>query len=230
MKKLLISNFKSNKSVDESNEWLDELVKTVDWNSLGNFEVGVAPAFPSVEEFSHRIMEAQVPLKLTTQDLSAYPAGSYTGAVSARNLADLHVKYAIVGHSERRRYFEETSELVAMKVVQALDNHIIPLVCIDEPYLEEQIKLLDTATLSKCVYVYEPLSAIGTGDNVGVGKVAEVFEKITKLCGDVRCMYGGSVTDQNVSEYLLIAHGVLVGSFSLKANDFAKLVATATAL
>ncbi len=228
MKKLLLANFKSNKSVEESNEWLDKLVKTVDWNALGNFEVGVAPAFPSIEEFSHKIKEARVPLKLTTQDLSAYPAGSYTGAVSALNLADLRVKYAIIGHSERRRYFEETSQLVAKKIAQALDNNIIPLVCIDEPYLEEQISLLDSEVLSKCVYVYEPLAAIGTGDTVSVGKVTEIFKKIHDLCGDVQCMYGGSVTDQNVSEYLLVAQGVLVGSFSLKATDFAKLIAAAT--
>lgn len=230
MKKILMANFKSNKSVEESNQWLDEFVKQVSWNNVGNFIVGVAPAFPSVEEFSHKITEARVPLKLATQDISAYPAGSYTGAVSVRNVADLGISYAIIGHSERRRYFEETSELVAKKVTQSVDNNIIPLVCIDEPYLEEQINLIDTNMYNKCVFVYEPLSAIGTGDNVSVGLVKEVFAKIRALCGDVQCMYGGSVTDQNVSEYLLVADGVLVGSFSLKATDFAKLVATATAV
>lgn len=230
MKKLLMANIKSNKSVEESNEWLDELVQLVSWNTLGDFVVGVAPAFPSLEEFSHKIREAGVPLKLATQDISAYPAGSYTGAVSVRNVADLSVSYAIIGHSERRRYFEETSELVAKKVTQAVDNNITPLVCIDEPYLEEQINLLDTNLYEKCIFVYEPLSAIGTGDNVSVKLVTEVFDKIRGLCGSVSCMYGGSVTDQNVSEYLLVSDGVLVGSFSLKASDFSKLVATATAV
>lgn len=228
MKKLLIANFKSNKSVEESNDWLDEFVEAVNWNDLGNFEVGVAPAFPSIEEFSHKIVEARVPLRLVIQDISAYPAGSYTGAVSVRNLADLHVKFAIVGHSERRRYFEESSQMVAKKVTQALDSGITPLLCIDEPYLEEQISLISSQEISKCVIVYEPLSAIGTGNNVSVGSVKEVKEKVHKLCGDIPFIYGGSVSDQNVSEYLLVTNGVLVGSFSLKAKDFASLVSIAT--
>lgn len=227
MKKLLISNLKSNKSVEESNNWLGEFIKAVRWDSLGNFEVGVAPAFPSIEEFSHKIKEAGVPLKLTIQDLSAYPAGSYTGAVSVRNLADLNITYAILGHSERRKYFKETSEMVAKKVTQAIDNSITPLVCIDEPYLEEQISLLANDELSKCVFVYEPLSAIGTGDNVAVNKVEEIKQIVHGLCGQVPFMYGGSVTNMNVAEYLLVCDGVLVGSFSLSANDFASLVSAA---
>jgi triosephosphate isomerase len=228
LKKLLISNLKSNKSVEESDRWLAEFIKLVDWDKLGHFEIGVAPAFPSIEEFARIIEEAEVPLKLTTQDISAYPAGSYTGAVSARNLANLKIKYAIVGHSERRRYFEETSQLVAKKAEQAVDNHITPLVCIDEPYLEEQISLLSDSVIEKSVFVYEPIAAIGTGNNVGVGKVEMVMERVKNLCGDVRFMYGGSVDDQNVAEYLIVTQGVLVGSFSLKAKDFAELVATAT--
>lgn len=228
MKKLLISNLKSNKSVEEANNWLEELVKEVNWNSLGIFEVGVAPAFTSIEEFSHKIKEAGVPLKLTTQDISAFPAGSYTGATSFRNLANLNISYSIIGHSERRRYFAETSEMVAKKVEQALENGITPLLCIDESYLEEQVALIDNTLLSKCIICYEPLAAIGSGENVSVSKVESVKEKVKQLCGDVLFMYGGSVTDQNVSEYLMVTDGVLVGSFTLKAKDFASLIDVAT--
>lgn len=229
MKKLLISNLKSNKSVKEANDWLEELVQKVDWNSLGIFEVGVAPAFTSVEEFSHKIKEANVPLKLITQDISAFPAGSYTGATSFRNLVDLNISYAIVGHSERRKYFAETSKMVAQKVEQAVENNITPIVCVDEPYLEEQINLIDDNLLEKCVFAYEPLEAIGTGKNVSVGKVEKVKQQVKKLCGEVLFIYGGSVTDQNVSEYLMVTDGVLVGSFTLKAKDFASLISKATA-
>jgi len=227
MKKLIISNFKSNKSVEESNHWLEKLTKLVDWNSLGVYEIGVAPAYPSVEEFSHKILEANIPLKLTVQDISAYPAGSYTGAVSFQNLSHLDIKYAIVGHSERRRYFEETSQMVAKKVSQAIENNITPLLCIDDPYLEEQVSLIDDNLISKCIICYEPLEAIGSGKNVSVGQVEKVKEKVKTLCGDVLLMYGGSVTDQNVSEYLMVTDGVLVGSFSLKAEDFASLISKA---
>lgn len=224
MSKLILSNFKSNKSVEESNHWLDKLIKLVDWDTLGIYEIGVAPAFPSIEEFSHKIKEAKVPLALTVQDVSAYPAGSYTGAVSVQNLKDLNIKYAIIGHSERRKYFEETSSKVAKKVAQAVENNITPLLCIDKPYLEEQINLIDNALISKCIVCYEPIDAIGTGNNVSVGKVEEVKQKVKQLCGEVSFMYGGSVNDQNVSEYLMITDGVLVGSFSLKASDFYRLI------
>lgn len=230
MKKLLIANFKSNKSVLESKHWLDELKQAVDWKMLGNFEVAVAPSFIAIESFSQELSVTSIPVHLATQDLSSYPSGSYTGAVSTQNIADLNIRYAILGHSERRRYFKETSEMVAQKVTQALAVGITPLVCIDEEYLEEQIRLLDSTALQSCIFVYEPLSAIGTGNSVKVSQVTEVFSEITKLCGAVPCLYGGSVTDQNVSEYLLVSQGVLVGSFSLKAQDFAQLVATATAV
>jgi triosephosphate isomerase len=228
MKKLLISNLKSNKSVEEANNWLAELVKQVNWDTLGMYEVGVAPAFTSVEEFSHKIKEAGVPLKLITQDISAFPAGSYTGATSFRNLAGLNVSYAIVGHSERRRYFSETSIMVAKKVEQAIENNITPLLCIDEPYLEEQFSLIDNSLLSKCIICYEPLEAIGSGKSVSVAQIKTVKEQVKKLAGEVLFMYGGSVTDQNVSEYLLVTDGVLVGSFTLKAKDFASLISKAT--
>ncbi len=228
MKKLLVSNFKSNKSVDESNEWLDDVTRLVNWDSLGIYEVAVAPAFPSIEEFSHKIKEAQIPLKLSAQDISAFPAGSYTGAVSVQNLLDLNISYAIVGHSERRRYFDEDSQMIARKVEQAVENNITPLLCIDEPYLEEQVNLISEKLLQKCVICYEPLEAIGSGNNASVGQVKKVKEKVLQLCGEVLFLYGGSVTDQNVSEYLLVADGVLVGSFSLKARDFASLIKVAT--
>lgn len=227
MKKLLISNLKSNKSVEEANGWLDKLTKNVDWESLGIYEVIVAPSFASIEEFSHKIKESKTPVKLAVQDISAYPAGSYTGAVSVQNLNDLGVKYAIVGHSERRRYFEETSELVAKKVEQALDNGITPLLCIDEPYLEEQVALISDDLLSKCVVCYEPLEAIGSGKNASVGQVEKVKDKVKQLCGDVLFVYGGSVDDENISEYLMVADGVLVGSFSLDAKHFSDLISKA---
>lgn len=234
MKKLLLANFKSNKSIAEAQQWLETFIAKVDWNSFSDdnarFEVAVAPAFVSLGEFAYKIEDSQVPLLLSVQDISAYPAGSYTGAISVANLAELNIRYAIIGHSERRKHFGENSLIVAKKVEQAVDGGITPIVCIDEEYLEEQIASIATELVGKCVFVYEPLSAIGTGNNVGVGKVTEVKEKVKRLCGDVRFLYGGSVDDQNVAEYLLVTEGVLVGTFCKDPLNFARLVATATAV
>lgn len=234
MKKILLANFKSNKSITEAQQWLDTFVTKVDWNSLtgesARFEVSVAPAFVSLGEYAYKIAEASVPLLLSVQDISAYPAGSYTGAISVANLAELNIKYAVVGHSERRKHFGENSVIVARKVEQALDGGITPIVCFDEEYLEEQISSIKAELLEKCVFVYEPLAAIGTGNNVGVGKVTEVKEQVKRLCGEVRFLYGGSVDDQNVAEYLLVTEGVLVGTFCKDPLNFAQLVTTATAV
>lgn len=234
MKKLILANFKSNKSIAEAQQWFHTFVETVDWDSFSKnssrFEIAVAPAFVSLGEYADNIRQASIPISLTAQNLSAYPAGSYTGAISIANLAELNIKYAIVGHSERRKYFGETASIVAKKVTQAFDGGITPIVCLDEEYLEEQIAALGSELASRCVYAYEPISAIGTGNNVSVAKVTEVMEKVKRLCGEVMFLYGGSVTDQNAQEYLLVAQGILVGSFSLDAKNFARLVTTATAV
>jgi triosephosphate isomerase len=226
MKKLLLSNFKSNKSITEASSWLDIFLEKVSALNLTNFDLAVAPSFLSLKDYSEQISASNFPIKLTTQNISAYPAGSYTGAVSVKNLEGLNLEYAIVGHSERRKYFGENSELVAKKVEQAIDGGMTPVVCLDTEYLEEQISAIDSNLLEQCIFAYEPLSAIGSGNNADVGTVKEVSQKIKTLAGEVPVLYGGSVTDQNVLEYLLVADGVLVGSFSLDPSQFAQLVTT----
>ena len=226
MKKLLLSNFKSNKSITEANNWLEIFLEKIHSIETSDLDIAVAPSFLSLEDYSKKIAELQSSVQLTTQNISAYPAGSYTGAVSVKNLEGLNIDYAIVGHSERRKYFGETSQIVAKKVEQAMYGQMVPVVCVDLDYLEEQIAAIEVSMLEKCIFAYEPLSAIGSGNNADVGTVAEVAKKVKSLAGDVRFLYGGSVTYENVLEYLLVADGVLVGSYSLDPNQFAQLVTT----
>lgn len=226
MRKLLLSNFKSNKSITEANNWLDTFLEKISLLNTSSVEIAVAPSFLSLEEFSQKIAAASVPLQLTTQNISAYPAGSYTGAISVKNLEGLNLQYAIVGHSERRKYFGETSQIVAQKVEQAIDGGMTPVVCLDTEYLEEQIAAIELNLLEKCIFAYEPLSAIGSGKNADVGRVKKVSQRIKTLAGEVKFLYGGSVTAENVLEYLLVCDGVLVGSFSLDPSQFAQLVTT----
>lgn len=228
MKKLLLANFKSNKSIAEANRWMAELSLALPETDPKKIEVAVAPSFLSLEEYSVMIAAKQLPVALTMQNISAYPAGSYTGAVSVQNILGLNIKYAIVGHSERRRYFGETSEIVAKKVTQAVEGEMLPIVCFDTDYLEEQIKMIPDEYLTKCIFAYEPLSAIGSGNNASVSEVKSVMEKVHSHVPEAQFLYGGSVTDKNVGEYLLVTDGVLVGSFSLVAKDFVSLISTAT--
>lgn len=227
--KLLIANWKSNKTNTEVAEWLSAYSTSLTLPKSG-VEVVIAPSLVGVAQVSwvlHNQMrpDAQAITQVGLQDLSPFPAGSYTGAVSAYNVKELGVKYAIIGHSERRRYFHETHQDVANKVTQALENGITPIVCVDDEYIAEQAAAIEKDALSRCLVAYEELSAIGTGNNEPLDHVKEVFSRIKTVFGQVPVIYGGSVDAENVAEYLDFADGVLVGTASLQVEEFVSLIA-----
>ena len=215
--KYIIANWKSNKSQVDVVDGLQQFCKT-------SFEahqstVIIAPSFPflsQVAQFSNKVKGVE----LAVQDLSSYPAGSYTGATSVRNVKDYQVKYAVVGHSERRRYFKETDQEVANKVERCVEADITPIVCVDDDYIFSQASAIKNEYLEKCLVAYEALAAIGSGHSEPVDEVKKAFSKIKQEFGDVPVIYGGSVTQANVSQYLEISDGVLVGGASLKVKSF----------
>ena len=182
MSRLIIANWKSNKTLAETQVWLKDFLATAQIS----FEqrVVLAPPYPFLSTIAAQTRETDN-FSLATQDLSPFPAGSYTGAVSTRNLEDLGVEYAILGHSERRRYFDETHQDVAKKVDLALQAGIKPIICLDVAYLAAQAAALSQEQLAKCLVAYEPLSAIGSGDNTDPDKVAEVAVRIKEVFGQV---------------------------------------------
>lgn len=225
MNKLIISNFKSNKSIAETLAWINKFNQIPD-SLLASYEVSVAPSFVSLESAAKAIENSGKKYSLAVQDISPFPSGSYTGAISVQNLLNIKIRYAIIGHSERRKYFHETSQDVAMKVEQSLLNGILPIVCIDDSYLEEQLNMISKENLSKCIIAFEPASAIGTGSNADLGVVKGVIQRVRKIAGDIKVIYGGSVDDQNINEYLLVTDGVLISSFSLDASNFMRAIKT----
>lgn len=224
MNKLILANLKSNKSLADTNLWFEKLLANVDNSVLSKLDVSVAPSFIALAEVEKLVDKSAKNATLSIQDISSFPAGSYTGAISGQNLNGLKIKYAIVGHSERRKYFGETSNDVALKITQSLQNGIIPVICVDTEYLEEQLGLIEKQELEKCVVAYEPISAIGNGKNVDVGTVREVVAKIKRIAGDVPVIYGGSVDEFNINEYLIVTDGAIVGTASLDADQFLRLV------
>lgn len=214
--KYIFGNWKSNKNLSGALEWLNQSGEV-----RSNNEVILAPAFNLLGAIYDKASKAG--FKLAVQDLSSMAAGSYTGAVSAVNLEGMNVEYVILGHSERRRHFGESDQDVANKVERALEAKLIPVVCVDEEYIESQAAALEQWQLEKCIVAYEPLSAIGTGEDMNVEKVKEVFARIRKVFGKVSVIYGGSVDSKNVAEYLLAGDGVLVGTASLDAIEFSSL-------
>lgn len=217
--KYIIANWKSHKDAQEIQEWLSDLSNSEFRNS--NLEVVIAPPFPYLSMLQ---LANSLNFKLAAQDVSPFPPGSYTGAVNAEQLSDLSVRYAIVGHSERRRYFHESHSDVANKVERCLEASIQPIVCVDDEYITVQAAAIPEKLLSSCMVAYEPLSAIGSGQNEPVEQVKQVYEKITQVFGQVKLIYGGSIAAENVKSYLEIGDGVLVGTASLKSSDFLALL------
>ncbi len=139
------------------------------------------------------------------------------------------VSYCIVGHSERRRDFAETSEMVAEKAKLLLENSITPIICLDTPYLDQQIKEIfqKNIDVSRCFFVYEPVAAIGTGKPVNPVDANHVTNQIGFLIDNVApVLYGGSVTADNVKSFVdqNRIDGVLVGTDSLEPTLFAGII------
>ncbi len=226
MSKLVVANWKSNKNQAEVKLWLKQFLTADLLLTLKklNLSVALTPAFVFVDLISQAVSDKEN-VFLATQDISPYPAGSYTGAVSAFNLSTWPVKYVIVGHSERRRWFRETSSDVALKVEQALANKLTPIVCVDENNFKEQAGKLSESVWKQCVIAYEPKNAIGSGLAADVSEVEKMVKKIKRQFSDTtKVLYGGSVTELNINDFLNVVDGVLVGHESLDADSFLNLI------
>ena len=185
------------------------------------------------------------------QDVSSHDKGAYTGEVSASQLADIGVKYCIVGHSERRQYHGEDDMLVNQKTKALLEKRINPIICVGESLQQREMGLtmdyvtyqvraalsgIDATTLRRCVIAYEPIWAIGTGKTATPEMAQEVCEGIRAVirreygarpARAVSILYGGSMNAENARELLAMPDidGGLVGGASLRPADFAAIVA-----
>ncbi len=218
MKKLVIANWKSHKTHKEVGRWIDAFEEKLDHSLLKDaVRIGIAPSDIYMAKVADELNQS---VALVAQDVSPFPLGKYTGATAASQLVSMGVKYAIVGHSERRHYFGEDHIQVANKVAQCIDAGITPIVCVDDEYVAKQAVAIDSDMHSKCIVAYEALSAIGTGENISATHVAEVTDEIKDVFGDVPVLYGGSVTSSNVTEYAKISDGWLIGTASLTLENF----------
>lgn len=189
-------------------------------------------------------------IKVGAQNMHWEDTGAYTGEISADMLKDVGVEYVIIGHSERRQYFNETDETVNKKVIKALEKGLIPILCVGETLEEREaektfevvktqtlkaLENIEEAEMGKIVVAYEPVWAIGTGKtaspedaNAVIAYIREVIkekygEEISEL---VAIQYGGSVKAANATEIMNQEDidGALVGGASLKAEEFLAIV------
>ena len=186
---------------------------------------------------------------IAAQNCYTKASGAYTGEISASMLESLGIKYCIIGHSERREYFNESNQMLAEKVNICLQNEITPIFCCGEPLpirekeeqnvyvqkqLEESLFHLSDVELRKIVIAYEPIWAIGTGKTASTEQAQDMHhylrsvlaKKYGKTADEISILYGGSVKASNASELFACpdVDGGLVGGSSLIANEFIQII------
>ncbi len=244
-KKLIVGNWKMNLNMHEASLYLHKLSGLV--KTHRTVDVVLAPTMLTLQSLSLQVNYRQ--FKLAAQDLYWRDHGAFTGEVSASQLRGV-VQYAIVGHSERRHIFHESDKDTRNKVQAAIRNGISPILCIGETAAEramnETIHVLHdqlvgglanvtSEELNEITIAYEPVWAIGTGNNA-TSEDVRVVEKairsqIRHLYGKtaaetVRILYGGSVNKDNAADYLTIPgiDGFLIGGASLDATVFSDII------
>ncbi|MBW7847121.1 MAG: triose-phosphate isomerase [Bacteroidales bacterium] len=245
-KKIVAGNWKMNLGFEEAEQLIEDLIDLLE-NINMDTEVVICPPFPYLEMASDYAQEST--FKVGAQNLSAFGSGAYTGEVSGAMLQSMDITYCIIGHSERRKYFEENDKMLTAKVNQAMANQIIPIFCVGESLPEREAEKhfqvvrrqvrhglfhLDTHEFEKVIIAYEPVWAIGTGINATPQQAAEMHAYIRTLIAErygqevadnTTILYGGSCTSKNAPE-LFAQPGVdggLVGGASLKAAEFIEI-------
>ncbi|MFV0425173.1 MAG: triose-phosphate isomerase [Bacilli bacterium] len=236
-KNVIVGNWKMNKNKQE----IQNFIETVN-NTLANtktVEFGVCAPFVYLDA-----IEKTGILNIGAQNMHYESSGAYTGEISGEMLVDIGIKYVIIGHSERRQYFNETDETVNLKVKKALHLGLTPIVCCGETLeqyegkqtkeivshqMKEAFKGVDS--LENVIVAYEPIWAIGTGLSASSDTANEICGYIRGVLkenfnDDVVIQYGGSVKPDNVKEYLEKSDidGALVGGASIKPEDFINLI------
>lgn len=246
MKKLIVGNWKMNGSLQANADLVSALVQGLPVP----LHCGVGVAVPAVYLAQVQALVQGSGVVVAAQDVSQYDKGAYTGETSADMLRDLGVRYALVGHSERRQYHGETDAAVAAKAQAALAKGVTPIVCVGETLEEreaghtEQVVKRQLAAvihqvghcISELVVAYEPVWAIGTGKTATPEQAQAVHAVLraqlaaaTEHAERIPLLYGGSMNAANAAQLLSQADidGGLVGGASLKAADFLQIIAAA---
>ena len=240
------ANWKMHKTVAEAAEFVDALLPRI---AATQSDVVICPSFLALSEVVERRRGTAV--KVAAQNMHEEASGAFTGEVSAPMLVELDVEAVVLGHSERRQYFNETDESLCRKVPAALEAGLEPILCVGESeqardageteaVLERQLAAdlagLDPSRVAEIVVAYEPIWAIGTGRTATAEQAQQAcafIRDVLRMRGGagerVRILYGGSVKPANAAELLALpdVDGALVGGASLDAEEFAAIVEAA---
>jgi len=246
--KLVVGNWKMNGSLAANRALLDALVPAL--APLHRAKFAVCAPYPYLGQVSQQLGKSTI--AWGAQDVSQFDNGAYTGEVSAAMLADFGCRYAIVGHSERRSLFGDTSDVVALKFAAALKGGLTPILCVGETLTEREAGVTEATvgaqldaviansgveSLSRAVLAYEPVWAIGTGKTATPEQAQAVHaflrsaiaKRNAKVANDLTVLYGGSVKGSNAAQLFAMRDidGGLIGGASLVAEEFKAICAAA---
>tara|TARA_B100000575_G_scaffold282323_1_gene273871 strand:+ start:471 stop:1190 length:720 start_codon:yes stop_codon:yes gene_type:complete len=229
---IFIANWKLNGNLEFIKQYYQKLL-----NNPQNCTIICSPSI-----FLNKLKTNDKNLYSGAQDISIYNEGAYTGELSAKMLANNQISFCLVGHSERRQYFNEKSDVIKLKSINLIENNIIPVICIGET-LEEKEKNItkdilkyqiensvpDISNFKNTIIAYEPIWAIGSGLTPTLEDIDEVhtfIKEINKKFNQYKVLYGGSVKASNSRDINMIKNvdGCLVGGASLKVEEFNSII------
>ena len=245
-KPLFIANWKMNKLHSEVAAFVPAFSEATE-SFAGQCERVLAPTFVHLSELKKLVQGSKI--EVAAQNCGASKSGAFTGEVSPVMLKDLGVKWVILGHSERRHVYKESDELVNGRLKAALEEGLTPVFCVGEKLEERKagqtfsvierqlqgVKGFSEASLKDLVIAYEPVWAIGTGENATPAQAQEVHAFIrlwlaknisSTFANRARILYGGSVKAENSSQLMTMedVDGLLVGGASLDPLSFGEIV------
>lgn len=249
-RKVIAGNWKMHNDINQSLELVDEIKKLLEGKTL-NCDVIVCPPFTSLTEISKRLVNSFI--LLGAQNMYYVSKGAFTGEISAPMLLSAGCKYVILGHSERRTIFNESDELINLKIKKAIEHELKVIFCVGETLSEREAEItkdvvqrqvekglegISASQMKDIIIAYEPVWAIGTGRTATPEQAQEVHEFIRMLIkqrysesvsANTIIQYGGSVKPDNARELLSQKDidGALVGGACLQADSFLGIIEAA---
>ena len=245
MKPIVAANWKMNFTIDESLNLIDEIIKR---SPSVEAEIIFFPNYISLQSVKQKLVDTAY--MVGSQNVHHNESGAFTGEVSASMLSILDLDYVIIGHSERRQFFNESDDQVNQKIKRALDVNIKPVVCIGETIderksgkttevlnrqLNKAFYEIDVLSANKIIVAYEPVWAIGTGVSADENQVLEAHALIKQtlvsiFSENIPILYGGSVNASNAFELINLNNvdGFLIGGASLKSESFCQIIENVT--
>lgn len=249
-KPFIAANWKMNMLVEDSVQYGEDLVEYLKKEGVDLKKVDVAVCVPYIHMAALKVIFVLRNIMVGAQNMHYEEKGAFTGEISPAMLKDMGIECVIIGHSERRQYFGETSAACARKVKAAVAHSIRPILCVGETLeeresgnyesavgemLRESLEGVSAEEMLSTVIAYEPLWAIGTGKTATADQANEMAAFLRgcvealygpEVAKDVIIQYGGSVKPENISELMSMSDidGALVGGASLDAKTFARLV------